>query len=251
MEKYELEREVGLALANRAYVYNLMHVAFGFQPSAAVLETVCGAEVREVLKAFAVELGRSDSLWNKARESVDAAGLQGRLDGLCALGEEVASRIEEAPFVEALRSDFTKLFQVPGEAYVRPWESPYLGKEGMVFQASTLDVRSFYHQAGFKLKAEKHFPDDHIAAMMDYMGRMAQRAYEAFANESDDQVRTLLAAQRLFAEKHLLTWVDEFAKAVAEKDERGYFNAFAQAAVAFVHVDYELAADIDRSLVKM
>ena len=77
--------------------------------------------------------------------------------------------------IEALASDYAKLFQVPGASYVHPWESPYVGKESMVFQESTLDVRSFYHEAGFKLRAEKHFPDDHIAAMMDYLGRTSAR----------------------------------------------------------------------------
>ncbi len=106
---------------------------------------------------------------------------------------------------------------MPGAYYVHPWESPYVGKESMVFQESTLDVRSFYHAAGFKLRAEKRFPDDHIAATMDYLGRSSQRAYEAFADGRDDEARRTLAAQGQFVDRHLLKWVDQFAAGHRER----------------------------------
>ena len=117
-----------------------------------------------------------------------------------------------------------------------------------MFQESTLDVRAFYHDAGFKLQSEKHFPDDHIAAMMDYMGRLGQRAYDAFADGDDDAVRTTLATQLLFVEKHLLNWVDSFAVRVRENDGRGVYAALAEGMAAFVRLDYDVAGEIDTEL---
>ena len=75
-----------------------------------------------------------------------------------------------------MKSDYAKLFQIPGDSYVSSWESPYVGTEQALFQCSTLNVREAYHAAGLKLQAEGHFPDDHIAAMMEYLAYMGARA---------------------------------------------------------------------------
>ncbi|WP_225748690.1 molecular chaperone [Paraeggerthella sp. Marseille-Q4926] len=151
-------------------------------------------------------------------------------------------------FVESLRSDYDMLFQVPGELYVHPWESPHIGKESMVFQESTLDVRSFYRNAGFKLQTEGSFPDDHIAAMMDYMGRMGHRAYEAYADGCDEDAVQVLAEQRRFLISHITTWVDQFANTVIENDEHACYGALAGAMAAFAHLDEVLLTRVEREL---
>ena len=137
----------------------------------------------------------------------------------------------------AMEEDFPTLFQIPGDSYVRPWESPHTSTDGMLFRGSTLDVRSFYHQAGFRLQAEQHFPDDHISAMMDYMARMSQCVYEAYADGRDENAAKMLRTQSDFLRKHVLTWVDAFADEVIRKDIRAYYAAFAGAMAAFAHVD--------------
>ena len=137
----------------------------------------------------------------------------------------------------AMEEDFPTLFQVPGDSYVRPWESPYTSTDGMLFRGSTLDVRSFYHQAGFRLQAEQHFPYDHISAMMDYMARMSQCVYEAYADGRDENAAKMHRTQSDFLRKHVLTWVDAFADEVIRKDIRAYYAAFAGAMAAFAHVD--------------
>ena len=137
---------------------------------------------------------------------------------------------------------------MPGEHYVHPWESPYTGKESVVFQESTLDVRSFYHAAGFKLRAEKRFPDDHIAAMMDYLGALSQRAYEAFADGRDDEAARTLATQRQFVDRHLLNWVDQFAAKVIEHDAQGCYGVLAGGMAAFAALDRVLSEQVEAEL---
>ncbi|MEI3232842.1 MAG: molecular chaperone TorD family protein [Gordonibacter pamelaeae] len=129
-----------------------------------------------------------------------------------------------------------------------PWESPYTGKESVVFQESTLDVRSFYHAAGFKLRAERRFPDDHIAAMMDYLGALSQRAYEAFADGRDDEAARTLATQRQFVDRHLLNWVDQFAAKVIENDAQGCYGALAGGMAAFAALDRALGEQVEAEL---
>ena len=243
------ECEAAMALARRAYLYNLLHVVFGSAPSREGVAAMFGEQGRDVLEAVRDELGR-DGFQRVARHQVGSSGRSAAacMDEACACVRKSAASAGDEAFIEALASDYARLFQVPGASYVHPWESPYVGKESMVFQESTLDVRSFYHEAGFKLRAEKHFPDDHIAAMMDYLGRTSQRAYEAYADGRDSEVRQTLAVQGRFLDKHLLTWVDAFASAVIQKDGRAFYAAFAGVLAAFARMDRAVAARLEEEL---
>ncbi|MDO4289891.1 MAG: molecular chaperone TorD family protein [Eggerthellaceae bacterium] len=228
MADYEREREIGMLLARRAYAYSLLHVVFGGEPDAETVVQMFGEQASASLPTF----GRADRA-----DRVACAARVDRADRGHSCSGSAGLDASDPALVETLRSDYARLFLVPGDAYVHPWESPYVGKESMLFQESTLDVRTFYHEAGFKLQAEKHFPDDHIAAMMDFMGRLSQSAYEAFADGDDAEAARVLGVQRSFAEKHLLTWVDAFAEKVAENDVHACYAAFAADMAAFVRLD--------------
>ena len=238
MLTHEREGEIAMMLARRAYLYSMLHVVFGSEPDRERTVSVFGDETTA---AFAET---RDALAGEEWASVAARrlGESGRSLAECvqeALScvEAVSSQVGDEAFWEQLRSDYRALFLVPGDSFVRPWESPYTGKEAMLFQVSTLDVRSFYHEAGLKLQSEKHFPDDHIAAMMDYLGRTARDAYEAYADGRDDEAARLLETQRSFLEKHVLTWIDAFADAVIAHDAHAAYGAFAGGAAAFARLD--------------
>ena len=251
------EVRLGADLAARAYLYSLFHMVFSGVCSAELVSKLFG---EQTLNLFHQACG-----WLPSKSSL-AKGVVGLDFGLgksertlqecidefvaCAdANKETALNESEdstalSELCEVLKSDYAKLFQVPGEMYVYPWESPYVNVEGTLFQASTLDVRSYYHQAGFKLQAEQHFPDDHIAAMLDYLGRMGQRAYDAFADGEDTVCSELLAKQQEFMQKHVLTWVDVFVDRVIERDMRAYYSAFAGAVAVLVYADKALLADL-------
>ena len=249
MENHEREQEIGMYLAQRAYAYSLMHVVFGSEPSVDTTTKLLGDETMRMLEDLSHELAKPAYAQVAGyRTDEDIRDVRACLADARSGLEQAAQHAGDQAFVEELRSDHSRLFLAPGDFYVRLWESAYTGKEGMVFQESTLDVRAFYHDAGFKLQVEKRFPDDHIAAMMDYMGRMAQRSYDAFADGDDDTVRTTLATQVLFAEKHLLTWVDDFAAKVRKNSEQGVYVAFAQVMAVFTRLDRVKAKEIAQEL---
>lgn len=236
MENKEQGSCIAMTLAYRAYLCGMFHTLFGGGVNEAFAERLFSGNTQDALT------------WLNERVCSDVAvagksvGVSGRTLGECV--EEAISCVNQhmrtddvEDAASAMGDDYPKLFQVPGDAYVRPWESPYINADGMLFRGSTLDVRSYYHQAGFKLQAEKHFPDDHIAAMMDYMVRMCQRAYEAFAEGDDAVAEEALRVQSDFMCKHVLTWIDAFADKVIRNDVRAYYAAFAGAMAAFAHVD--------------
>lgn len=236
MESRDQESRIAMTLARRAYLCGVFHTLFGGGADKAFAEQLFSKNTQEALAWLSEQVCADAVLAGKS------IGVSGRTLDECV--KEAVSCVDQrmrvgdvAGAAQAMQDDYPKLFQVPGDAYVRPWESPYVNADGMLFRSSTLDVRSYYHDAGFKLQAEKRFPDDHIAAMMDYMVRMCQRAYEAFADGDDAKAAEALRVQDDFMGKHVLTWVDAFADKVVQNDTRAYYAAFAGAMAAFVHVD--------------
>lgn len=236
MNGKDKENQIAMTLARRAYLYGMFHVVFGGGVNEASATQLFGGHAHDALAWLTDQVAGDEEFSQKS------IGLSLRTMEECA--EEAAACVDEhgeecaaAKAAIAMKEDFPKLFQVPGDSHVRPWESPYTNTDGMLFRGSTLDVRSFYHRAGFKLQTEQHFPDDHISAMMDYMVRMSQRAYDAYADGCDGAAADVLCEQSDFLRKHVLTWVDAFADEVIRKDIRAYYAAFAGAMAVFAHVD--------------
>lgn len=254
MPNIERETAQAMTLARRAYLYRLFHIAFGTCPTAQVAARLCNADSLEAL-GYAADAVCCDVFEGLPQQEVFPAGpavsecFSVAASALEGCGRSLGDAPCEPTTVESLQASYRKLFETPGDSYVHLWESSYVGKEGVVFQDSTLDVREFYHQAGFRLQAEKKFPDDHIAAMMDYLANLSQQAYEAFAEGEDERVASILARQRQFAAKHVLNWVGKFAQKVAENDELGFYCALANAMAAFVMLDDVMMEQLGRELV--
>ena len=240
MPDQQLETRIGMDLARRAYLYSILHAVFGGDCSPDFATNLFGAQTREMLAGEVAALSDEDL-------PIDAAHIPGKMDCSlddCAKGALTCCDEHLDPSSDAavalaseMEGDYAKLFQIPGEQYVHLWESPYVGTEQTLFQCSTLDVRAAYHAAGLKLQAEKQFPDDHIAAMLEYLSFMGSRAYEAYADGHDSKCRNALRDSKAFLEAHVLTWVNAFAQKVIEKDDRGLYAAFAQGLVMVSHID--------------
>lgn len=240
MPDQQLESRIGMDLARRAYLYDLLHAVLGGNCSPDFVAKLFGSQAREMFTCEAAVISDGDL-------SVDSKCALAMMDrSLDDCAREVLACYDEhgglssdavAALAPEMEGDYAKLFQIPGDCYVHMWESPYVGTEQTLFQCSTLDVRAAYHAAGLKLQAEKQFPDDHIAAMLGYLSCMGSRAYEAYADGRDSECRKALQDSKAFLEAHVLTWVNAFAQKVIERDARGLYAAFAQGIVMVAHVD--------------
>jgi len=178
MEERAIEA-LGMRLANRAYLYRIFHIAFGAEPS------------KEELSV----LGSKETI-DAAQYLADTCGSEALLD-VVRLFSSFASKAADGAYVESMRSDFAKLFLVPGASYVHPWESPYIGKEAMLFQESTLDVRHRYAEYDFVAMEFGHFPEDHVSMMLDFLAHLSSRAFDAFEAGRDDEVKRILVTAGL------------------------------------------------------
>ena len=228
----ELEKRIGMDLACRAYLYDLLHEVFGGDCSSDSIARYFGKQTREMIAHEAVALSDCSREANNRRIVGNGARtLEQCAEAALAYIDSRQGAVHESPseYAAEMKSDYAKLFQIPGDSYVSSWESPYVGTEQALFQCGTLNVRAAYHAAGLKLQAERHFPDDHIAAMMEYLAYMGTRAYA-------ECVRALRTSKD-FLTSHVLTWIVAFANKVIEKDTRGCYGAFAQVATVVAHVD--------------
>lgn len=236
----ELEKRIGMDLACRAYLYDLLHEVFGGDCSSDSIARYFGKQTREMIAHEAVALSDCSREANNRRIVGNGARtLEQCAEAVLAYIDSRQGAVHESPseYAAEMKSDYAKLFQIPGDSYVSSWESPYVGTEQALFQCGTLNVRAAYHAAGLKLQAERHFPDDHIAAMMEYLAYMGTRAYDCFADGRDAECVRALRTSKDFLTSHVLTWIVAFANKVIEKDTRGYYAAFAQVATVVAHVD--------------
>lgn len=236
----ELEKRIGMDLACRAYLYDLLHEVFGGDCSSDSIARYFGKQTREMIAHEAVALSDCSREANNRRIVGNGARtLEQCAEAALAYIDSRQGAVHESPseYAAEMKSDYAKLFQIPCDSYVSSWESPYVGTEQTLFQCGTLNVRAAYHAAGLKLQAERHFPDDHIAAMMEYLAYMGTRAYDCFADGRDAECARALRTSKDFLTSHVLTWIDAFANNVIEKDTRGYYAAFAQVATVVAHGD--------------
>ena len=240
--------EMGSYLAQRAYLFGILRIAFGSRPDVDTVHALYSQETARALtlvNELVEKYGEKKVLKNMDVELRDEV-LKRLHEGVVTFAENHDKDIEET--VAALTSDYNRLFLVPGPSYVHPWESPYTSSNRMLMQESTLDVRNTYHEAGFKLIAEKHFPDDHIATMMDFLSRTSLEAFEAYADNIDCKAKHTINTQREFIENHIMTWMEDFAQKVVEKGENSPWVFFACVLVVFIRLDMLYTAAIVKAL---
>lgn len=184
-------------LANRLFLYSLMHKVFGRTPDRDLMEILTGEAACE---AF--------SLLSDSEDDVMARCVR-------FLGE-VRSDCADSDFIEKLKSEYTRLFIGPTKLIAPPWESVYRSKQGLLFQESTLAVREFYRKFHMLPEGYPHVADDSLALELDFMSRLAEKSLAAFRTEDYDALTHYLTGQNIFLQNHLLVWVPKFLERMAE-----------------------------------
>ena len=254
---------LGMRLANRAYLYGLFRVGFGAMPSVEVLAQLTSQQARDALSYLGGACGQDAACGTAAlatavgtagvsvadpvggeRESAvaDMLGASKALAEASAFLADAADKCGDAAFVDATKTEFERLYMVPGKAYVYPWESPYAGQITTIFKESTLDVRRRYEEYGFSAEERGHFPEDNIAMMCGFMAHLSRGAYESFADGDDANVHTILESQAPFADAHLGEWVSQFAEKTRKNDRTGLYAHLASALEAFLRLDRAFVA---------
>lgn len=203
---------IAAALANRSFVYTYLWRAFAAEPDEAFLSAVADDATLEECKLLAGE---------------DSRAVQ--------VQEALAAFVSNAPdALDALKGEYTKLFEGPGKLPAPPWESVYVCGEDLLFQPSTLEVREAYRSAGYQATGYPHEADDHLATELDFMGALSKRTQAAYEEGDEDAFRLLISKQVYFLGTHLNSWLPQYTERLlgAEKpkvsDFYRHFSVLAQ-----------------------
>lgn len=162
----------------------------------------------------------------------------------------MARSAERKEGADAVLADMRALILGPGHLLAAPYSSVHLNRTGLVFEAETLRVRSFYHRAGLAHTREGREPDDHIAVELELLTLLASRALDAWdsgdngdnAGEAGVPPGALRAVGLIadFLEQHALLWHPHFGELVTDQAD----TAFVQAVGAWLIGTSELAGEV-------
>jgi TorA maturation chaperone TorD len=126
-----------------------------------------------------------------------------------------------------LNWDYNCLFAGPGHLLAPPWESVYLSKEHLVFEAQTLEVRQTYRRFGLQAPKLHKEPDDHLGLELAFMVHLCSLGLAAIENGQPEMFQETLQAQREFMAEHLLKWAPDCLQRVIEHANTDYYRGVA------------------------
>ena len=182
-----------LLLANRFYLYSLLHKCFGREPDRKQLELLACEQTGESFALLGGEV----------------------LEKVPAFLAELREDLKDPDFPEQVKREYRTLFIGPEEMPAPPWESVYMGEEAALFQEVTLEVRKAYRAFGMQAEAYQRVPDDSLALELAFMSGLAERALNALRSEDRAEGERCLRGSLDFLKKHLLLWIPKFLERMA------------------------------------
>lgn len=200
-------------LSARQYAYSVFQRVLGDVPTA------------ELLDAIDADLLRT------AFEIVGVAADDGSVDAF------IDAISPACDGIEALASQYARIFVGPGDLPAPPWESVWRDHRRMLMTPTTLSVRDAYRAQGFIPERYPHVPDDHVALELDFLAALSTDALEACHRGDEAEALRLRDAGTRFAAEHLALWAGDFARAVSEKADSPFYTVVTMALAAFVSAD--------------
>ena len=192
----EMKEIMEVLLANRLFLYSLMHKLFGGEPDQNLLEILTSNSTCEAY-----------GLLSEEENDVMARA--------CRFLSELTDDIQKPEYLDRVKNEYTVLFIGPAKLVAPPWESVYRNKQEMLFQESTLAVREFYRKFNMLPEGYPRIPDDGLALELHFMAKLAQKSLDALNGDRLDWLKYYLQGQNIFLANHLLVWIPMFVERMA------------------------------------
>lgn len=151
--------------------------------------------------------------------------------------------IENNEHYENLHWDYTRLFIGPFELPAPPWESVYVRKDRLLFQANTVAVRSLYNNFGYEINHNHLEAEDHIGLELDFMFHLNELCIEQLMKnnfKTASNVTYLIGEQSRFLRNHLLAFTPKFSQEVIEHAQTQFYSGLAKLLMAYLEVDTQI-----------
>lgn len=210
-------------LLSRQYLYGLFHKLFGGTPDEDVLAAVLSDTTAEVVDEF----------------TGDNASMQ----GLGRFLQDLRDCVDRSVLVDSARDEYTRLFIGPAALPAPVTESPYRSGDATEFQENTLEVRRLYREQGLQLMRLMRIPDDHVATLCGFMERLAGQAVADLRAGRVEALGQSLREQESFVNEHLVSWLDDFARATRRSKTTVLYPQMIEALAAFAANDATLLSE--------
>ena len=148
---------------------------------------------------------------------------------------------------DKMRAEYTRLFIGLDKVIAPPWESVHLGKDRLIFQERTLDVRAWYKSFGLEAEKLHQEPDDHIGLELLFLSQLAAQGIQALNEQDNPRFEEILNAQREFLKHHLGAWALTWCGLVEKNARTDFYNGLALMTRGAL---YELSEVLDVKLAK-
>ena len=214
-----------LLLANRLYLYSLLHKTFGRMPDGELLALLTADTAVQAFGLLSEEKGDV-------------------LDRIGSFLTSVGAKKDDPDFLEELKDEYMRLFVGPDKLVAPPWESVYRGEDAMLFQEVTLEVREIYRGFGLLPEGYPHVADDSLALELAFMAKLAERALEDLHSGDVLGLSRLLESSEEFLTRHLLVWIPKFLERMQKASTQHLYPQLCVALDAFLKRDREVLAEL-------
>lgn len=129
--------------------------------------------------------------------------------------------------LDMVKEDFTRLFIGLESTLAPPYESVTIGRDHLLFDQNTLDIREEYIRFGLEISRRGVEPDDHIGCILEFVSLLCQKTVDAFNTDHLSDAETFQRAASAFIRKHLLNWILPFTEKVIASARTEYFRGVA------------------------
>ncbi|MEH7111256.1 molecular chaperone TorD family protein [Neobacillus niacini] len=147
--------------------------------------------------------------------------------------------------LKLLQEEYKRLFVGPNALPAPLWESVYLGREHLLFEEVTLEVRDCYRQYGLSFIREGNEPEDHLVIELEFLSFLIQKTIES---DDVETKKKLLEDQHSFLTEHLLKWCPSFCELLSKSTSFELYQGAAQLLAEYLNLENELITALKEAL---
>lgn len=145
----------------------------------------------------------------------------------------ILPREPDSACLDELAADFAAIY-LTGAYGASPSESYWLSDDHLVCQDAMFELRGLYAAHGLAAPDWRRRPDDHLVYQLQFIARRVQEA------SKEEDWRALAH----FLDYHLLRWLPDFARRVAERADTAFYAALVMLTDAWCRQLRELIVDL-------
>lgn len=150
----------------------------------------------------------------------------------------IDSLVREKEALLKATQEFNRLFVGPHALPAPLWESVYLGRENLLFEEQTIQVRNCYYDHGLHFVRENNEPDDHIVVELEFLSYLTQQTLES---EEEAYTKKLIEDQAYFLNQHLAKWAHTFGERLYKSTDHPLYQSTAQLLQEYIELEQQVA----------